>query len=255
MRRRLLNLLAMALLTALSLGLTGSALAIDAQGLFEQAKDSVVVVLGLNDKGAIHKFGSGFYIRQGDLVATNYHVVEKAAQLRIKLKDGSQHKVEEIKAFNKEFDLAVLRVSKTGKPLRLLQGDPKIGEEVLAIGNPRGLELSISNGIVSGIRQNGKVKVYQITAPISQGSSGGPILNAQGEAVGLATFYVQGGQNLNFAVPAQYVEGILSGSIQSGVKSGSGLLGNLTPESDSNPKGVLEIEKERDGSISIKKKK
>jgi S1-C subfamily serine protease len=250
MRPRLFLLLA----TVGLLALAASALAIDAQGLFEQAKDSVVVVLGLDHKGAIHKFGSGFFIRQGDLVATNYHVVEKAAQLKIKLKDGSIHKVEEVKAFSKEYDLAVLRVSKGGKPLRLIQNDPKVGEEILAIGNPRGLELSLSNGIISGIRQGGKVKVYQITAPISQGSSGGPILNAQGEAVGLATFYVQGGQNLNFAVPAQYVEGLLTGTLKSGGGGAAKLFGIQGGDAETGSKGTLEIEKERDGSISIKKK-
>lgn len=225
--------------------LCAPAAAIDAQRLFQETKDSVVVVIAFDKNGKPGKFGSGFYIKQGDLVATNYHVVETSTDIKLKLGDGSLLKVEEVKYIDKESDLAVLRVGKPGKALPLQLVDPKIGEDILAIGNPGGLEHTISTGIVSGIRHKGKIKVYQITAPISPGSSGGPILNEQGHVVGLATFYMQGGQNLNFAVPARYVEDILSGSIGT---SGPG----EAPSAGS--KAKLEIEKEKDGSISIKKK-
>lgn len=88
-----------------------------------------------------------------------------------------------------------------------------VGESVIAIGNPRGLEGSVSTGIVSGFRISNGVKMIQITAPISPGSSGGPVLNSRGVVIGVATATLKGGQNLNFAVPATYISDVLNGRI------------------------------------------
>jgi len=230
------------------------ALALDAQQLFQQSQNSVVVVLNYDSSGKAAKFGTGFFFKEGNLVATNYHVIDKHVELRLKLGDGTLVKVESVARYNKEQDLAILRVAKPGKPLALAAGDPQIGEDVLAIGNPGGLERTISTGIVSGIRRRGKVKVYQITAPISPGSSGGPILNSQGSVLGLATFYAQGGQNLNFAVPAGYLEDLLSGQSTMGSVDSAG--SDIAPDETPAPaqKTKLEVYKEKDGSISIKKK-
>lgn len=182
---------------------------LDAQGLFRDAKDAVVVVFAIKEGEKGGKLGSGVVLRRGDLVATNYHVIEGEGDLRVKLPNGSVVKVLSVRAESPEHDLAILEIPPAGRGLKLASGEPQVGEEVMAIGNPRGLERTLSTGIVSGIRQRGATKVYQITAPISPGSSGGPIINDEGEVVGLASFYATGGQNLNFAIPASYISELL----------------------------------------------
>ena len=208
------------LILALVLTLTGVVFspktwAIDAQGLFQRAKDSVVVVIEVDKEGKPKKFGSGFLMRRGDMVATNQHVIDGAEFIKVKLPNGRVVDVEQVRAESKEHDLAVLVIPSGGEGLELASGEPQVGEEILAIGNPKGLERTLSTGVVSGIRQRGNTKVYQITAPISPGSSGGPILNSHGDVIGLATFYALDGQNLNFAVPASYIMELL------GMKRGS----------------------------------
>jgi hypothetical protein len=85
-----------------------------------------------------------------------------------------------------------------------------VGERVFAVGNPQGLEGTFSEGIVSSIRKVGMHKLLQITAPISPGSSGGPVLNVKGEVIGVSVATYRGGQNLNFAIPVNYLKALLS---------------------------------------------
>src|SRR5439155_12805276 len=105
-----------------------------------------------------------------------------------------------------ERDLALLKVAGV-KAASLPLGDAgkmAIGDEVYAVGNPRGLEGTFSPGIVSGIRQTTSETLLQITAPISPGSSGGAVLNRRGEVIGIAVATIREGQNLKFAVPISY---------------------------------------------------
>jgi hypothetical protein len=113
---------------------------------------------------------------------------------------------------DKKNDLAILSVDidLTSKPLPLAPGVSSPGEQIFAIGNPEGLEKTISQGIISGLRKRGDRELLQITSPISHGSSGGPILNARGEVVGVAVGMFEDGQNLNFAVPVAYVRSLLA---------------------------------------------
>ena len=85
-----------------------------------------------------------------------------------------------------------------------------MGERVYAVGNPQGLEGTFSRGIVSGIRNVGDDKILQVTAPISPGSSGGPILNDRGEVIGVSVATFKGGQDLNFAIPSSYLATLLA---------------------------------------------
>lgn len=196
---------------------------LDAQDLFRKAQDSVVVVLALQDKEGQGNFGSGVLLQRGNLVATNHHIIAGAAELQVKLADGSTVKVLRVRAESPEHDLAILEIPRGGKPLPLARGEAQVGQEILAIGHPQGLERTLSTGVISGIRQKDSTRVYQITAPISPGSSGGPILNAKGEVLGLAAFYAVDGQNLNFAVPVSYIQELL-GARQDGSR-------HLTPTS------------------------
>jgi hypothetical protein len=157
--------------------------------------------------------GSGFLVE--DLaVLTNYHVVRGAARVRVssvKGSDSTQNGAQVI--FSDESrDLALLLLEKRvqGRPLEIAETLPKVASPIFALGNPEGLGGTFSSGIVSGFRGIGNNGLYmQITAPISHGSSGGPILNDQGKVVGLAVASLEEGQNLNFAIPCTMLRAFL----------------------------------------------
>jgi hypothetical protein len=129
------------------------------------------------------------------------------------LPDGAVLSVDGVLAADKVRDLAVIKIhGKNFRSLTLGNSDRvQIGEEIVAIGNPLGLELTVSNGILSGVRTVEKEggKLLQITAPISQGSSGGPLFNMAGEVVGITSMYFEGGENLNFAIPVNDAKRLL----------------------------------------------
>jgi len=156
--------------------------------------------------------GSGFFVKSDGTLITNSHVIGDAKEITVKLKNGETYRRAFILSVDEQRDLAVLRVEAADVPILPLgnSNDSKTGEEVLLVGAPRGLEQTVSNGIISGIRvlENGN-RVIQTTAPASPGSSGGPLLNRQGQVIGIITFSLVGGQNLNFAIPANYAKGML----------------------------------------------
>ncbi len=217
--------------------------AMDAQAVFAKAKDSVVVVVGMNAYNKPEKFGSGFIVGDGRLVVTNYHVVDGASGIKIKTGDGTIMDVDEIRAVDRTHDLALLEVSRRGPALELAPGLPAVGQDIVAIGNPVGLERTLSTGVVSGIRKfdpfgrGTRIQVYQITAPISRGSSGGPVLDDQGRVLGVSTFLMDGGQNLNFAIPAMRVGRLMGQRVNKSVP--------LQPQKS------LGIEKDESGAIHI----
>ena len=159
-------------------------------------------------------FGSGFFVGPNQIV-TNFHVIEGATKGTAKLVNKSMvHSLEDIIATDKENDLALLKIAAFGvEPLPLGDSDTvEIGEEVYVAGNPKGLEGTFSNGIISSLREGYTQKRLQMTAPISPGSSGGPVLNRKGEVIGVSFMTIQGGQNLNFAIPSNYLKELLARS-------------------------------------------
>jgi hypothetical protein len=123
----------------------------------------------------------------------------------------AKYEIEGITAIDAERDLVVLKLSGARAP-KLVLGDSEgveIGDTVYAVGNPQGLEGTFSQGIVSGVREVGANKLLQVTAPISPGSSGGPVLNVRGEVIGVSVATFRGGQNLNFAIPSGYLKAML----------------------------------------------
>ena len=178
---------------------------------------AATVSLEMQDRnGEIIGFGSGFFVRY-NLIATNYHVIEGAARGVAKLVDRNRtYTIEGITATDKANDLALLKVSVYGiNPLLL--GDSnmvRIGETVYVAGNPMGLEGTISDGIISGRRNRDTKERLQMTAPISPGSSGGPVLNNKGEVIGIsvATYRGLDVQNLNFAIPSNALKALLTQS-------------------------------------------
>jgi hypothetical protein len=169
----------------------------------ERARESVVVVRAGNS------LGTGFAIGPAPgRIVTNLHVVAGYAMVRVVTFDGTEHVVSNVSAYSKQYDLALLRVpSLRVATLPLADSDKAVqGSSVVTMGNPSGLEATLSAGIISAVRrfESGNY-VLQMTAPISPGSSGGPVFDEYGRVVGVATFLLKDGQNLNFAVPSKYV--------------------------------------------------
>lgn len=178
--------------------------------LFEQVNDSVVVIKVYDGAGKAVGQGSGVILSSGE-VATNCHVLEHGA--RYEAGRGKTFQPAEWTSGDTNKDLCLLSVSNlTGKPVRHGKASRlKVGDPVYAVGSPKGLELSLSDGIVSQLR-GGTPPIIQTTAAISPGSSGGGLFNAEGELVGITTFYLAEGQSLNFAVPAEWLDALPAGN-------------------------------------------
>jgi serine protease Do len=152
--------------------------------------------------------GTGFVVRADGWIATNFHVVVGGPRVKVTLRDGRELDVVEVLNASINHDLVLVRVEAKELPtLKLGDSDAMHpGDSVVAIGNPMGLEDTVSNGLVSGRRKDDSgVEFLQVSAPISPGSSGGPIINDRGEVIGIAEQVLVQGQNLNFAVPIRYL--------------------------------------------------
>lgn len=159
--------------------------------------------------------GTGFVLTADGRVATNLHVIGGATEIDVILLDGTRLQVHEIAATDPGRDLAVLDVEPP-RPLPTVPlGDSKsiqAGDPVIAISNPLGvLDYTVSDGLISSVREvSPELTILQISAPISQGSSGGPLFNQYGEVIGVATFISGTGQNLNFGIPSDYLRPLLA---------------------------------------------
>ena len=181
---------------------TLSAWAKDVATIYQESKDSIVLIVSYDSNMTPLRMGSGFYFRSG-LIATNFHVIDGTNSFLIRnIGDGQEFRDATVKSYSERLDIAILSTATKGNALPIAASTSEIGDQVMTIGNPRGLEGSVSVGIVSGVRKAGELTFYQITAPISPGSSGGPVFNTDGSVIGIATFTLQDSQNLNFAMPA-----------------------------------------------------
>ena len=189
---------------------------LSAEDIAEKAL-AATVYLEMKDKnGKTLGIGSGFFV-QPNLIATNYHVIEGAAKGTAKLVGKSTtYDIEGFTATDQINDLALLKVTAYGiKPISLGNSDSvRIGETVYVAGNPKGLEGTFSDGIISSQRGKYTKERLQMTAPISPGSSGGPVLNRKGEVIGVsfAGHRALDAQNLNFAIPSKYLKALLARS-------------------------------------------
>jgi len=182
-----------------------------AQEIAQKAFGSTVLLVMEDTNGQPLSLGSGFFVRGGE-IASNLHVVEGASRGYAKLVgQKTKYDIEGITAIDPERDLVVLKIS-GARALTLALGSSdavQVGETIYAVGNPQGLEGTFSQGIISSIREVGTDKLLQITAPISPGSSGGPVLNGKGEVIGVSVATFSGGQNLNFAIPSNYLKTLI----------------------------------------------
>jgi len=180
----------------------------DADMIFKEYSKTVVIILTYDEKGEPIAQGSGFIVRSDGAVVTNYHCISNAKDIKIKLGDKTLD-VEGLIYADKENDLLILKVKGENLPVVKLGDIEKtnVGEKVYVISSPQGFENTISDGILGGIREiTPERKILQITAPISPGSSGGPVFNKNGEVVGIATFVIEEAQNLNFAMPVNLIK-------------------------------------------------
>jgi hypothetical protein len=181
--------------------------------IVKKVQPSTVVILTYNKEGKILGQGSGFFISKNHVI-TSRHVLLDASRAEVKIVGKRAYHVKEVLAEDKEGDIILISVDIPFKirPLSISTSVPEVGEQVIVIGGPLGLEKTVSDGIVSAVREIPEFgKIIQITAPISPGSSGSPVVNMKGEVIGVASFQIVKGQNLNFAIPAERVAKLTAG--------------------------------------------
>jgi len=183
-----------------------SATSHSAADIFKKASQAVVTVT------TARGFGSGVLIDSAGVIATNLHVVRGIERATVKMSNGDAYDDVSVIAVDYTKDLVLLKIKGFKLPTAELgdSDDLAVGAKVYAIGTPKGLELTFSEGIVSGLRDSGEgYRVVQTSAAISPGSSGGGLFDDRGRLIGITTFKIGGGENLNFALPINYVRGMM----------------------------------------------
>jgi hypothetical protein len=180
-----------------------------------EISQAVVVIEALDERGNVTGQGSGFIVTPGGAVVSNLHVVAGAAMARVKLPNGDVYKTADVVEVDDAKDIIVLKIKGFKLPTVALGDSDKteVGESIVAISSPEGLANSLSTGVISGMRRLDTRRVFQITAPISQGSSGGALFNSSGEVIGIVTYFFKSGQNINFAVPINYARGMIGDQV------------------------------------------
>lgn len=207
LRARWCSLLLLGLLCA------SRAHALDPAELFEQLSPSVWVVVAADKHGITTSSGSGVVIGAERMV-TNCHVLKKAASVLVK-RENTAHAAR-LEFADVERDLCTLKIkSLLAPPVKIAPlGSVKVGQKIIVIGAPRGLELTLSDGLVSALRRNrdDAIELIQISAPISPGSSGGGLFSMNGDLLGIPSLSMKDAQNLNFAIPSEWIKDIASRS-------------------------------------------
>jgi tetratricopeptide (TPR) repeat protein len=200
----------------MSVFFSASVLASDAglKAAIAKCKTAVVVVIGYDKTGREKCQGTGFFVGPAGQIATNAHVVDEAEKIGIKTTDGKKYFLNKVISSDETADMFIFSVegiASSPNYLRVSSGKAEEGDPVYVIGTPMGLEQTVSTGIVSGIRKKeGFGFYYQITAPISPGSSGSPVMNDSGQVIGIATMQFTEGQNLNFVMPSEKLTDIMT---------------------------------------------
>ena len=199
-----------------------SAIAASIPEIVAAAKPAIVKIEARNAEGYTIKTGTGFFISADGLVATNYHVISGAKQIICRDLNGTDYHIEYISLVDGSdyadlhikypaADLAILKVTGQNHPYLPLGSSTEAeeGQHVLVIGNPEGLSGTVSDGLIAAFRNRDPVNatyggtLIQITAPLSPGSSGSPVLDENGQVLGVAVMIWKEGQNLNFAIPVE----------------------------------------------------
>lgn len=184
----------------------------DSAGIAKKIAPAVVLIKGRSDSADL--LGTGFIISSDGKIATNLHVVENLRNGAVQLASGEKFDSFSVLAFDARKDIAVIKIPGFDLPSVSLgnSNNVLVGEPVLVMGSPLGLQGSVTTGVLSSVRDDpagGGFKVLQTDAATNPGNSGGPLVNRQAEVIGIVTFKIRGGENLNFAIPVNYLRGLM----------------------------------------------
>ena len=179
--------------------------------LVAELKPSIVVITFSGRDGKQEGLGTGFVVSEDGLIATNYHVIGEGRPISVQFADGTKREVIEVRASDRQMDLAIVKINQKGlKPLEL--GDAtkaKDGQPVVAVGNPRGLKHSVVEGVISGQREIEGRPMLQLAMPIEAGNSGGPLVDRDGRVLGIITLKSLVTDNLGFAISVNSLKPLL----------------------------------------------
>ena len=188
---------------------------LSASEIFKEISPGTVEINTYRLNGIHFSTGSGFFISEDGKAVTNYHVIENARKIEVTLSDGTVYEVKEIVSYSKALDVAVLLVDTKGNTvpyLELSDEKPEVGDAAYALGSSLGLTGTFSSGIISyvdrSIEEAPGVSFIQSTAPISQGNSGGPLVDEHGLVIGINSASYTEGQNLNLAIEISQIKGL-----------------------------------------------
>jgi S1-C subfamily serine protease len=183
----------------------------DFSGIIEETLESVVTI-----RTDINQ-GTGFIISRDGYIVTNAHLLAGGREMYILDYQQNKHPVE-LTGYNLTFDIALLKMPGEYNPLEIGNSEEvQVGEKVIAIGNPLGLQFSVSEGIISAINREGENKInsyIQTDAALNPGNSGGPLINKQGKVIGINNFKIGGGENLGFALESNYIKEVVNSIYQ-----------------------------------------
>ena len=187
--------------------------AADIPELVRRVKPAIVELFTFDSQGRPLASGSGFFASSMGVVITNWHVIDGATEVLARTLNGQIYHYTGIRKKVGDLDVAALGFQAKNVPYLEVDPDAEVveGQRILVIGSPEGLEGTVSDGLVSAIRANGEL--IQITAPVSHGSSGSPVLNDDGKVIGVATIVFREGQNLNFAISARAIAEVVNASL------------------------------------------
>ncbi len=177
----------------------------------QRVSPSVVVIQGKTNSGSI--VGSGFILSKDGKIVTNLHVIKDLKSATVQLSGGEVFDSITVLGTDERRDLAIVRIAGFDLPPLALGNSNavSVGEPVVIVGSPRGLEGTVTAGILSSVRDSGDgFKVLQTDAAVNPGNSGGPLVNGKGQAIGVVSFKFRSSEGLNFALPVNYVSGLLN---------------------------------------------
>jgi S1-C subfamily serine protease len=227
--------------------------ATDIPALVQRAKPAVVEILTFDQQNNLLKTGTGFFISPDGLLLTNFHVISGASSIMAKTPTGAVYFLKSVLSASKTYDVAELQFFATDVPYLSLGSSSGAveGQRVLVIGNPEGLEGTVSDGIISAFRDNRSM--IQITAPISLGSSGSPVLDESGQVLGIAQLIFKEGQNLNFAISSESIrDAIAKSAVVTPNPSVSAATPAQTPIVAATPTGSVAASTQRPTAIGAK---
>ena len=207
MKKWMLFAIAILLLSSCITGCSTDTQELTGEEIYAKISPSTVEVYAESDY--VSSLGTGFYIDDVGTVVTNYHVIEDCSSAYVTTSDGGTYEVKNIIGYSEELDIALLATSKTNSTAGEICSSVTTGETVYVLGSSLGLTGTFSEGLVSTAERDvGGILYIQISAPISHGNSGGPVVNTIGQVVGIASAGFEDGQNLNLALPISVLDQI-----------------------------------------------